>query len=101
MSATRVVAVSSRPARRRLLVLVLCAPLLGFIGVVAAETVPDTRIAHHLLDAERAGIIGVSDPGPTPLGTTAARYSECTAFSVGLGDPRGENFVSAAMLGAA
>ena len=88
-------------AERRLFVLLLCAPLLGFIGIMAAEAVPDTRIADHLLDGERGGIIGPSDPGPTPLGTTAAFYSECTAFSVGLGDPPGQNRIAAAMLGTA
>lgn len=86
---------------RRLLILLLCAPLLGLIGVMVADAVPDTRIADHLLDAERAGIIGPSDQGPTPLGTSAARYTECTAFSVGLGDPPGENAFASAMLATA
>jgi hypothetical protein len=91
----------SMGTQRRLLVILLCAPLLGFVGVVAAEVVSDNRIANHLLDAESAGILGPADPGPTPLGTTAARYTECTSFSVGLGDPADENLVTTAMLGTA
>ena len=93
-----------RPTRwdRRLLILLLFAPLLGLVGVVAAEAVPDTRIAEHLLDAKRAGLVTTtSDPGPTPLGTTAARYTECTVFSLGLGDSPDEDIVSRAMLGTA
>jgi hypothetical protein len=93
--------IHSAGAQRRLLVLLLCAPLFGLIGVAAAEIIPDTQIADHLVDAERVGILGPSDQGPTPLGTTPARYSECTAFSVGLGDPAGENLASSAVLGTA
>jgi hypothetical protein len=44
-------------AERRLLILLLCAPLLGFIGVMAADAVSSTRIADHLIDAERADIL--------------------------------------------
>ena len=89
-------------AERRLLILLLCAPLLGFIGVMAADAVPSARIADHLIDAERAGILTeTSDPGPTPLGTTAALYTECTVFSLGLADVPGEDFVANALLGTA
>ncbi len=83
--------------QRRLLVLVLCAPLLGFIGVVAAEAVPDTWIADHIRCRARRHR-RPKDPGPTPLGTTAARYTECTALSLGLGDPPGATHVEAALL---
>ena len=86
---------------RRLFILLLCAPLLGLIGVMGAAAVPDVRIAEHLVDAERAGILGPSHPGPTPLGTTAARYTECTAFSLGLGDSGSEDLFDAAMQGMA
>ena len=82
--------------------MLLCAPLLGFIGVMAAYAVPDARIADHLIDAEHAGILtDTSHPGPTPLGTTAARYTECTAFSLGLAGVSGEGFVAHALLGTA
>ncbi len=91
----------SRRVERRLLVLLLCAPLLGFLGVVAAEGVSDQRIADHLLDAETAGILGASITDPTPLGTTPARYTECTSFSLGLGEPPDAGVVTAAMLGTA
>jgi hypothetical protein len=87
--------------QRRLLVVLLCAPLLGFFGVVAAEAVSNHRIAEHLLDAESAGILGPSITEPSPLGTAPARYTECTSFSLGLGTSTGENMVSAAMLGTA
>jgi len=87
-------------AERRLLILLLCAPLLGFIGVMAAYAVPNARIADHLIDAEGAGILSyASHPGPTPLGTEAAHYTECTTFSLGLADVPGEDFVANALLG--
>ena len=89
-------------AERRLLIVLLCAPLLGFIGVIAADLVPSTRIADHLIDAERAGILSyASDSGPTALGTEASTYTECTVFSLGLADVPGEDFVANAMLGTA
>jgi hypothetical protein len=91
----------SMRVERRLLVLLLCAPLLGFLGVVSAQAVSDQRIAHHLLDAESAGILGPSITDPTPLGTAPARYTECTSFSVGLGAPPDADVVTAAMLGTA
>ena len=75
---------------RRLLVLLLCAPLLGLIGVVAADLVPNDPIADNLLDARDAEQIGPSDENATPLGTSAARYTECTAFSLGLGTRPGD-----------
>jgi hypothetical protein len=88
---------SRRSVERRLLILVLCAPLLGLVGVLAAEVIPDGRIAYHLLGAEQAGIAPVERP-TTPVGTTADQFTECTAFSVGLGEHRGENFLANAML---
>jgi hypothetical protein len=91
----------SMGVERRLLVLLLCAPVIGLLGVVAAEVVSDHRIADRLLDAERSEILGPSVTGLTPLGTAPARYTECTAFSVGLGDAADENIVTAAMLGTA
>lgn len=89
-------------ADRRLLIVLLCAPLLGFIGVMAAYAVPHARIADHLIDAEHAGTLTeTSHPGPTPLGTEAANYTECTTFSLGLADVPDEDFVAHAMLGTA
>ena len=89
-------------SERRLLVVLLCAPLLGFIGVMAAHAVPNSRIADHLIDAGGAGILAdTSELGPTPLGTTAANYTECTAFSLGLADVAGEDVVAHALLGTA
>ena len=70
---------------RRLLLLLLCAPLLGLIGVVAADLVPNDPIADNLVGADAAEQIGPSDANATPLGTSAARYTECTSFSLGLG----------------
>lgn len=89
-------------ADRRLLVVLLCAPLLGLIGVMVSYVVPDTQIADHLIDAEHAGILtDTSDAGLTPLGTEPERYTECTAFSLGLADVSGEGFVAHALLGTA
>ena len=89
-------------ADRRLLIVLLCAPLLGFIGVLAADLVPNARIADHLIDAESTGVLSYdSHLGPTPLGTEAATYTECTAFSLGLADVPGEDFVANAVLGTA
>lgn len=87
---------------RRLLILLLCAPFLGLVGVMAAYAVPNTRIADHLIDAGHAGVLtDKSHPGPTPLGTEAARYTECTTFSLGLAPVSGERFVAHALLGTA
>src|SRR5215207_10520361 len=74
---------------RRLMALLLCAPLLGLLGVVAAEAVPDRRIADHLVDGQQSGVFtGHPGQGTTPLGmpTRMQVYVECRAFSVGLGD---------------
>jgi hypothetical protein len=81
----------------RLLLLLLCAPLLGVIGVVAADMVPNERIADNLLDARAAEQIGPTVSAATPLGTTAARYAECTAFSLGLGTRPGANVLTNAI----
>ena len=45
-------------------------------------------------DAEQ---IGPSDENATPLGTSAARYTECTAFSLGLGARADANVLTNAM----
>jgi hypothetical protein len=92
------------PLQGRLLLLVLCAPLLGLLGVIAAEAVPDSRIADHLLDAERAGILtrerGLREQkrSTTPLDTVVQNPTECLAFSVGLGDQPGRNHVTTAIV---
>jgi hypothetical protein len=82
---------------RWLLTLLLCAPLVGLLGVVAAEVVPDGRIANHLVRAEDEGIVDRVERDPSPLGTTTDHYSECVAASIGLGDLRGENVYTRAM----
>jgi hypothetical protein len=83
---------------RRLLYLVLCAPLLGAIGVLLAELVPDGRIGYHLLHAERAGVITPVERPTIALGTLADHFTECTALSVGLGEHPDKGFVANAML---
>ena len=35
----------------------LCAPFVGLLCVIAAELVPDERIANQLLDAEESGVV--------------------------------------------
>lgn len=75
--------------RRWLLTSLLAAPLLGLVGVVAAELVPDGRIAAHLVDALDRGEIDGRDRTVSMLGTTADHYAECTAVTVGLGDRPG------------
>ena len=82
---------------RRLLLLLLCAPLLGLIGVVAADLVPNDPIADNLVGADAAEQIGPSDANATPLGTSAACYTECTSFSLGLGTRPGANVLTNAM----
>lgn len=94
----RLTSIRSGTVERRLLFLVLCAPLLGLVGVLVAEVVPDGRIAYHLLRAERAGLITSVERPTTVLGTRADQFTECTAFSVGLGDHPDEGFVSNALL---
>jgi hypothetical protein len=84
---------------RRLLVLLLCAPLLGLIGVILAEAVPDGPIADHLLDGERDGVLA-SEQGyaTTPLDTIVQTPAECGALSIGLGDQSGSNHVTTAVV---
>lgn len=82
---------------RRLLLLVGLAPVLGLLGVVAAEAVPDGRIGYHLLRAEAAGTLESTERSPSSLGTTTDHFSECVALTVGLGDRAGDNIVAAAL----
>jgi hypothetical protein len=94
--------VRRRPAwarRRWLAVIALTAPLLGLLGVIAAEVVPDGRIASHLVDAMYRGEITSEDRTVSLLGTTADHYAECVAVMNGLGDPPG-NLVKRALYSA-
>jgi hypothetical protein len=89
-----------RWARRRwLLTLALAAPLLGLLGVVVAEVVPDGRIAAHVSHAMQRGEIDAQDRTVSLLGTTADHYAECVAVMIGLGDPPG-NLVKRALYSA-
>lgn len=83
--------------QRWLLVLVVAAPVLGLLGVVAAEVVPDGRIGYHLLRAEQAGTLDATERGPSSLGTTVDHFSECVALTVGLGDRPADGLVATAM----
>ena len=80
-----------------LVVALLCAPFVGLLGVIAAELIPDGRIANQLLDAEEARVVAPADDRPTPLGTRFPYFSECGAFSVGLGDLGGDGAVVSAV----
>jgi hypothetical protein len=94
--------VRRRPAwarRRWLVVIALATPLLGLLGVIAAEVVPDGRIASHLVDAMYRGEITSEDRTVSLLGTTADHYAECVAVMNGLGDPPG-NLVKRALYSA-
>jgi hypothetical protein len=71
------------------LTLALAAPLLGLVGVVAAEVVPDGRIAAHVAGAMQRGEIGAENGTVSLLGTTADHYAECVAVLIGVGDPPG------------
>src|SRR5262245_39286925 len=82
---------------RRLLYLVLCAPLLGAVGILLAELVPDGRIGYHLLRAEQAGVITPVERPTTAVGTLADHFTECTALSLGLGEHPDKGFVANAM----
>jgi hypothetical protein len=75
--------------QRWLLTLLVSAPLLGLFGVVGAELVPDGRIAAHLVEALDRGELDARDRTISMLGTTADHYAECTAVTIGLGDPTG------------
>jgi hypothetical protein len=81
------------------LTLALAAPLIGLLGVVAAEVVPDGRIAFHVADAMQRGEITAEDRTVSLLGTTADHYAECVAVMIGLGDPPG-NLVKRALYSA-
>ena len=67
------------------------------VGVVAAELVPDGRIGYHLIRAEAGRCFGPIERPSSPLGTTADRFSECVALSIGLGDPPGQNTLKTAL----
>ncbi len=82
-------AVPSWSRQRWLLTILLAAPLLGLVGVVGSEIVPDGRIVYHLVAALNRGEIDARDRTISMLGTTADHYAECTAVTVGLGDPPG------------
>jgi hypothetical protein len=83
---------------RRLLCLVLCAPLLGAVGVLLAELVPDGRIGYHLVRAEQADVLTPVERPTTAVGTLADHFTECTGLSVGLGEHPTKGFVANAML---
>ena len=83
-------------ASRLALVLVL-APLIGLVAVVAAESVSDTLIAERLLEARSARTLGTREYSRSPLDTTTAHHSECVAFSLGLGDIPGTGRVTTAL----
>jgi hypothetical protein len=87
----------TRRLERRLLLVLVCAPLLGLVGVVAAEIVPDGRIAHRLVVARTAGVIERQERPTSSLGTVSDKFTECAAFSVGLGDQPGRNDVTSAI----
>jgi hypothetical protein len=79
-----------RWARRRwLLVIALAAPLLGLVGVVAAEVVPDGRVAANLVTAMQRGEITSENRTVSLLGTTADHFAECVAVMISLGDQPG------------
>jgi hypothetical protein len=82
---------------RWLVTLLLCAPLLGLLGVLVAEVVPDGRIASHLVQAEAEGILDRVERDPSPLATTTDHYSECVAATVGLGDLPGQDLFTRTM----
>lgn len=83
--------------RRRLLLLLLGAPLIGLLGAMLAEGVPDGRIASHLTEAVRRGELTSEDRTLSSLGTTADHYAECTAVMIGLGDRAGSTIVRRAL----
>jgi hypothetical protein len=82
-----------------LLALALAAPLLGLVGVVAAEVVPDGRIAAHVTSAMQRGEIGAENRPMSLLGVPADHFAECVAVLIGLGDPPG-NLVKRALYSA-
>jgi hypothetical protein len=84
---------------RWLLVIALAAPVLGLVGVVMAELVPDGRIAFHVTTAMQRGEIGPENSTVSLLGTRADHYAECVAALIGLGDPPG-NVVKRALYSA-
>jgi hypothetical protein len=85
--------------RRWLLTLAVAAPLLGLVGVVAAEVVPDGRIAAHVAAGMQRGEIGAENGTVSLLGTNADHYAECVAVLIGVGDPPG-NIVKRALYSA-
>ncbi len=83
---------------RKLLILLLFAPLLGLLGVVVAELVPDGRIANHLVRADQAGLLDPLQRSTSPLGTQRDQGTECTVLGIGLGDPAEMNSVESALM---
>lgn len=92
-------AVPSRPGFwKTLAALLIALPIVGLIGVVAAELVPDGRIIYNVIEAEQLGLIDGVDYSDTPLGTRTGPRADCMVVTVGLGDRGDHNVVERALL---
>lgn len=73
----------------RVVVGILAIQILAFAGAVAAEVVPDSRVADSLVKAIGTGDLTAAEYGRSPSGRQVDHYTECIALTEGLGDPPG------------
>lgn len=70
---------------------VLVAPVVGFVGVVLADLVPDRWVVAELHDAIERGEISSSNYGPAVTGHQIDYFTDCIGITIGLGDRPGSN----------
>lgn len=78
----------------RVFALALLVPLVGLALVVAAEVVPDGRIAYALLRSIDRGDLTTENYVRTGLGNQIDKFGDCIVLGNGLGDPPGGSLLS-------
>jgi hypothetical protein len=81
-----------------LLVLTLLGlPLVGLVGVVAADLVPDRLVMDQLFEATERDALTIDNYPPGWSARQIDRFSECKRITIGLGDPEGVNPLESAI----
>jgi len=86
------------PPARRWVLLATLLPVLGLIGMVLADSVPDRLVMDQLVEATRNGNLDAEPYGVGMLGGGTDEFSECKRITIGLGDRPGTNPVESAVL---
>jgi hypothetical protein len=82
---------------RDVLVVLLVAPAVGVILVVAAQLVPDRLVVDRLLDGQATYDVGTVDYPVNGYGNYVDKFSECAAFVVGVREPTDQNALQSAI----